>query len=84
MEFDSADAAALDAAGTLDDVVLHEMGHVIGFGTLWNTVNLGFPGTQQVYTAGTGKYLGAFGNAAYVAEIEVRSRGANCDVPLSF
>jgi hypothetical protein len=36
MEFDTADVAALASAGRLDVVMLHEMGHVIGFGTLWD------------------------------------------------
>jgi len=35
MTFDSADVAALNAAGSLNSVILHEMGHVLGFGTLW-------------------------------------------------
>jgi hypothetical protein len=36
MTFDSADVAALNAAGSLNSVILHEMGHVLGFGTLWS------------------------------------------------
>jgi len=36
MEFDTADIANLTASGQLNEVMLHEMGHVIGFGTLWN------------------------------------------------
>ena len=36
MEFDTADVAALISSGSLNLVMLHEMGHVIGFGTLWN------------------------------------------------
>lgn len=36
MEFDQADLAALEAGGQLGDVILHEMGHVLGFGTRWN------------------------------------------------
>ena len=40
MIFDEADLADLEAAGRLDDVILHEMGHVIGFGTVWDI--LGF------------------------------------------
>lgn len=36
MEFDEADMPALIARGTLNDVILHEMGHVLGFGTLWD------------------------------------------------
>jgi len=35
MEFDSADIATLNTNGELNTVMLHEMGHVIGFGTLW-------------------------------------------------
>ena len=35
MEFDTADVAALSANGALNAVMLHEMGHVIGFGILW-------------------------------------------------
>ncbi|WP_084542410.1 PKD domain-containing protein [Calidithermus chliarophilus] len=36
MQFDSADLANLEANGLLDEVVFHEMGHVLGIGTLWN------------------------------------------------
>jgi hypothetical protein len=35
MKFDSADIGGLISNGMLNSVVLHEMGHVIGFGTLW-------------------------------------------------
>jgi Leishmanolysin len=36
MEFDTADVANMITNGSLNSVMLHEMGHVIGFGTLWN------------------------------------------------
>jgi hypothetical protein len=36
MTFDSADVAGLVSAGRLNSVILHEMGHVLGFGSLWN------------------------------------------------
>ncbi len=36
MKFDSADIGSLISNGTLNSVILHEMGHVIGFGTLWS------------------------------------------------
>jgi hypothetical protein len=60
MEFDSADLANLEAANLLDEVILHEMAHVLGFGTLWDGPSLGsfFAGTQQVSIAGTGRYTG--------------------------
>ena len=35
MLFDEDDVNALEEEGSLPDVILHEMGHVLGFGTLW-------------------------------------------------
>jgi hypothetical protein len=46
MEFDSADLAVLEADGTLEAVILHEMGHVLGFGSgRWadDHLNIGNP-----------------------------------------
>lgn len=40
MEFDSADAETYDAAGFFNDIVFHEMIHVIGFGTMWDLMGL--------------------------------------------
>jgi hypothetical protein len=40
IEFDSADAASYQAAGLFDDIVLHEMLHTIGFGTIWSNLGL--------------------------------------------
>ncbi len=37
MRFDAADVGNLEAQGRFTDVILHEMGHVLGIGTLWNT-----------------------------------------------
>lgn len=37
MRFDAADVAALEGTGLLDPVVLHEMLHVLGVGTIWRT-----------------------------------------------
>ena len=50
MNFDVADIQNLANAGLLEDVILHEMGHVLGIGTLWQTNGL--------YTNGTGTYFG--------------------------
>jgi hypothetical protein len=36
MEFDSADADVYAARGLWDDIVLHEMMHSIGYGTIWD------------------------------------------------
>lgn len=35
IQFDEADLARLDATGDMEKVILHEMGHVLGIGTLW-------------------------------------------------
>ena len=40
MQFDVADLGALENAGELDAVILHEMGHVFGIGTFWNARTL--------------------------------------------
>lgn len=40
MEFDSADVADLEAEGQFETVILHEMGHVLGIGTLWDIKSL--------------------------------------------
>lgn len=42
MEFDTADLASLQASGQLYSVILHEMGHVLGIGTLWERLGLLF------------------------------------------
>jgi hypothetical protein len=40
MEFDTADLAAMENNGTLRNVIIHEMGHVLGFGTIFDRVGL--------------------------------------------
>lgn len=40
MEFDIGDLARLEAEGGLLDVIIHEMGHVLGIGTIWQIQNL--------------------------------------------
>ena len=37
MTFDTADLEAMEADGTLGDVITHEMGHVLGIGTMWSS-----------------------------------------------
>lgn len=60
MTFDSADAANLDTAGLFDDVVMHEMAHVLGFGTLWEQ--------NGVYDDDTGEFLGVNATAYWQSE----------------
>lgn len=65
MTFDSADAASLTAS-----VIEHEMGHVLGFGTLWSAAGVGLPGygAQELYSTGTGQFTGATATATWQAE----------------
>ncbi len=60
MQFDIADLATLESNGSLNSVILHEMGHIIGIGTLWThpTFNLlanpSLPSSPGVDTRFTG------------------------------
>ena len=40
MQFDTDDLEMIEAEGFLSNVILHEMGHVLGFGTLWEVQGL--------------------------------------------
>lgn len=60
MQFDTADLADMETNGVLLGVILHEMAHVMGLGTLWEL--------NSVYTNGTGEFTGANAIAAYRTE----------------
>lgn len=54
MQFDTADLAQMEANGTLNDVITHEMGHVLGIGTIWMKKGLlAGPTTQNPTFTGT-------------------------------
>ena len=40
LKLDTDDLAMMEANGTIDDVVSHEIGHILGIGTLWSTKGL--------------------------------------------
>lgn len=40
MSFDTADLQKMEQNGTLNDVIAHEMGHVLGIGTVWEMKSL--------------------------------------------
>ena len=83
MQFDTADLAMLEADGILGGVILHEMGHVLGIGTLWEFQGLladptlppnapPAPGADPHFTGS--QAIGAFDNAGgltYVAGAKV-------------
>ena len=59
MRFDTADIANMQSNGTLFNVILHEMGHVLGFGTLWDDLGLiEDEGTDNVRYTGTNGVAG--------------------------
>jgi hypothetical protein len=62
MRFDRDDLANLESSGQLNLVILHEMGHVLGYGTLWNqspfSLLTGAGGADPYFT-------GAQANAAF-------------------
>lgn len=62
VDFDISDLARLETEGTLFGVLLHEVAHALGFGTLWEENGL--------YVAGSGAYTGAEGVSAYRQEFD--------------
>ena len=70
MVFDTADAfpATEDAQLLLDALAIHEMGHALGFGTLWQPQ--GIVGNQNPLSNGLSQYInGQYALAAYRAAI---------------
>jgi hypothetical protein len=57
MQFDTADLASMQANGTLNDVITHEMGHVLGVGTIWMTKGFlaGANGNNPTFTGKNAK-----------------------------
>ncbi|MEW2400290.1 leishmanolysin-related zinc metalloendopeptidase [Streptomyces sp. NPDC046862] len=51
MRFDSADLAQMEEEGSLLDVITHEMGHVLGIGTVWQDFGFlkNFPGPDPTF-----------------------------------
>ncbi|WP_422000755.1 leishmanolysin-related zinc metalloendopeptidase [Reyranella sp.] len=62
MRFDSADLASMANSGILTDVITHEMGHVLGFGTLWSAMGLR-SGYNYIGTGGIEAFRILSGNA---------------------
>lgn len=62
MEFDSADMAAMESDGFLQEVIEHEMGHVLGIGTLW--------ALNKVYMAGSYAFTGVNGLTEWKSEFQ--------------
>ncbi len=74
MQFDDADVANLEAGGSFEDVILHEMAHVLGFGTLWSRKGL---------IRGTGSMDPRFTGTASIREYAALDAAGGDAVPLS-
>lgn len=73
MQFDSADVGMLVANNSFYGVVLHEMAHILGIGTLW-TGNNNVNGTiYQLYNQGSGQYTGPNALAQWRREFNLPS-----------
>lgn len=72
MVFDTADIGRMAKDGTLADLVLHEMGHVLGIGTLWQNNDLltwqpaGDPCEDATFTSAP-RFVGGGATAGYAA-----------------
>src|SRR5687768_15961186 len=70
LKLDASDLEYMESTGTIDDVVLHEMGHVLGIGTLWDNKSLiagtGTDDPQFTGTAALNAYRALGGLAAAV------------------
>ncbi|MDB4871514.1 MAG: putative zinc metalloendopeptidase [Gemmatimonadales bacterium] len=82
MKFDTADVASLAASGNLQEVITHEMLHVLGFGAFWDTTaaNLLINYGANVSYIGAGgiagcKSLGGFNTCATSVPVEGTAGG---------
>lgn len=68
MLFDTADVRGLENSGNFGDVVLHEMGHSLGYGTIWGARVNTLSSTNPFFTgsAANTAYLNSNGGAASV------------------
>jgi hypothetical protein len=74
IEFDSADIGAMQADGTLQGVIEHELGHALGIGTIWEDLGLlrGAGTSNPLFTGAraTAEYNRIFGASAAGVPLE--------------
>ena len=84
MTFDDDDVRQLRLMGRLDDVILHEMGHVLGFGTIWQDLDLimGMRGGDPFFTGNEAitQFFAIGGQAANPVPVENQGGGGTRDV----
>jgi hypothetical protein len=83
MEFDAADMASMVSSGLLYSVVLHEMGHILGIGTLWEDEGLlsGAGTSNPIFTGAnaTAQYNQIFGTNARGVPVEATGGSGTAD-----
>jgi hypothetical protein len=83
MEFDSADMASMESSGLLYSVVLHEMGHILGIGTLWSDFGLlsGAGTSNPIFTGAnaTAQYNQIYGTTARGVPVEAGGGSGTAD-----
>lgn len=68
MFFDVADLDFLEELDLFEEVIVHEMGHVLGVGTLWNVAPFGFDRTLRGGSDDNPYFLGRKANVFWNAE----------------
>lgn len=83
MEFDAADMASMESSGLLYSVVLHEMGHILGIGTLWEDKGLlsGAGTSNPIFTGtnATAQYNQIYGTSARGVPVEATGGSGTAD-----
>lgn len=79
MEFDAADISTLTGGGSLQEVITHEMLHVIGFGVLWNDRKLitgsGTPDPRYIGEQGRQGCVAVSGTVTCATSVPLESGG---------
>jgi hypothetical protein len=79
MSFDSADLAQMESDGSLVSVIVHEMAHVLGFGTIFDRVGLitGAGGDDPQFTgaSATREYAALLGRGARPRSVPLANVG---------
>lgn len=77
MEFDAADLAEMERDGTLKNVIVHEMSHALGFGTIWSYLNLTNNNIENPLFLGTNakKIYKALRNGSRLSNVPLENMG---------
>lgn len=83
MKFDTDDLVDMERNGTLTDVITHEMGHVLGIGTVWDRKRLlrgaGTTNPQFIGAAAVSEYIALRGGGATGVPLENRGGPGTAD-----